>query len=224
MEDESNIPPYPWMLFPGSMMVVKTRQKFPVSFQCALLPGKTGLFVLNVHIHMWAGTVGDVKVLGSNWDAPQQALSGGGPASQCLGVFRNQILKPTQTHRDCGWAPRKGLTSLLQKRLREHRMCAVLYFQEESYWARGLRDGCSTVLLPCLTLTRAVVVWTDQLQEVLVSFVVVTNRQQEGGCYEPRFQGYLLGADSRQEIKTICDKALFLLSTDGSFQICGSKL
>lgn len=48
------------MLFPGSMMVVKTRQKFPVSFPCALLPGKTGLFVLNVHIHMWAGTVGDV--------------------------------------------------------------------------------------------------------------------------------------------------------------------
>lgn len=65
----------------------------------------------------------------------------------------------------------------------------------------------------------------DRLQEaVLVSFVVVTNRQQEGGCYEPRFQGYLLAADSRQEIKTICDKALFLLSTDGSFQIGGSKL
>lgn len=58
-----------------------------------------------------------------------------------------------------------------------------------------------------------------QLQEaVLVSFVVVTNRERS----ESRFQGYLLAADSRQEIKTICDKAL-LLTTDGSSQIPGAN-
>ena len=52
--------------------------------------------------------------------------------------------------------------------------------------------------------------------------LVMTNSRKQNAI-NPCFQGYLLAADNRQEIKTIRDSVLFLLATDGSFQICWSK-
>lgn len=48
--------------------------------------------------------------------------------------------------------------------------------------------------------------------------LVMTNSGKQN-TINPCLQGYLLAADNRQEIKTIHDSVLFLLATDGSFQI-----
>lgn len=110
---------------------------------------------------------------------------------------------------------------------------ALLYFQEGTTY---MRVGCSSRIICCHCLI------TSDMRGILPYFFVwhcYRQTSNSGGCFgfpllimtngrkqnaiNPCFQGYLLAADNRQEIKTICDRVLFLLATDGSFQICWSK-